>query len=352
MNSRAAQPESSFRRSLVTGGAGFIGSHLVDLLLARGDAVTVVDDLSTGSLTNLEHSGLDHPRLRVIEKTVGGALRDELASADAFDEVYHLAASVGVMRILDQPAESIETNVLETGALLRYCVEHDAARRPRVLIASSSEVYGLGGRGERLREDDECTYGPTTAHRWSYGYSKAVDEFLALAHHREYGLPVVIVRFFNVIGPRQTGEHGMVVPRFVEAATRGVPLTVYGDGTQVRTFCDVRDAAPVLPGLLGLEEASGEVVNLGSDSPISVRNLAQVVVGTLDSASEIRTIPYHEAYVGGFQDLPHRCPDLSKVRRLCGFKPSTALEQTIRDIAASPRGENRPARGPGAPTTP
>ncbi len=341
MTHRAEQRDPPARRSLVTGGAGFLGSHLTDALIARGDHVTVVDDLSTGRTVNLAQTGLDHPRLRFIENTVGDAVANELAREPAFDEIYHLAAAVGVMRILERPAESIETNVLETGSLLRYAIDHDPHNRPRVLIASSSEVYGLGGNGAALKEDDPCTYGPTTAHRWSYGYSKAVDEFLALAHFREHALPVVIVRFFNIIGPRQTGAHGMVVPRFVTAALRGEPLTVFGDGSQIRTLCDVRDAVPALPALLGNKRAWGRVVNVGSDRPISIRNLARVVTETLNSVSEIRTIPYHEAYVDGFQDLPHRCPDLGRARELCGFESSTALEQTIRDVAASFSGESR-----------
>ena len=343
MTHRAEHRDPSPRRSLVSGGAGFLGSHLVDLLLARGDQVTVVDDLSTGRIENLPCPGRERHGLRFIEATIGSAITGELADESGFDEIYHLAAAVGVMRILDRPAESIETNVLETGALLRYAIDHDPAHRPRVLIASSSEVYGLGGNGVSLKEDDPCTYGPTTAHRWSYGYAKAVDEFLALAHHREHGLPVVIARFFNIIGPRQLGRHGMVVPRFVEAALKADALDVFGDGTQVRTLCDVRDAVPALPALLGNDAALGLVVNIGSDRPISVRELAQVVTETLNSASDIRTIPYHEAYVDGFQDLPHRCPDLTRVRGLCGFRASTTLEHTIRDIAASMSGENRSA---------
>jgi len=256
------------------------------------------------------------------------------------------------MRILEKPVESIETNINDTSALLRYTIEHTPDRMPRLLIASSSEVYGLG-RGEgTLSENDECTYGPTTAHRWSYGYSKAIDEFLALAHHREHKLPVVLARFFNIVGPRQSGEHGMVLPRFVRAAASGDPLTVFGDGSQSRTFCDVRDAVHAMPKLLAHPDAWGRVVNLGSDRPISMSNLAQLVIETLQSSSVLRTIPYHEAYPDGFQDLAHRCPDLARIRALCGFDPSTPLTRIIRDIADSFHEDSHSAPRPGCTTEP
>ena len=333
MHDRAEQPDGSRRRTLVTGGAGFIGSHLVDALIDRGDHVTVVDDLSTGSSSNLASTGPDDPRLEMIESTVTDAVAGPLIDTPPFDEIHHLAASVGVVRILERPTESIETNIHETSALLRFAVERHPRRLPRVLLASSSEVYGLGGRGELLREDDTCTYGPTTAHRWSYGYAKAIDEFLALAHHREDGLPIVIVRLFNIVGPRQSDRYGMVLPRFVKSACAGEDLLVHGDGTQVRTFCDVRDIVGPLIQLAAHPDATGRVVNIGSDSPLTVSNLAQRVVDCLDSVSRIRTIPYREAYADGFQDLPHRCPALDRLRELVDFSPTITLEQTIRDIA-------------------
>lgn len=343
MPDRADESAPAPRRVLVTGGAGFIGSHLVDAFLARGDSVTVVDDLSTGSRENLStHEG--DSRLTLIQSTVSEAVSGPLADAEPFDEIHHMAAAVGVMRILERPTESIETNIHETSAILHYAVEHQRDRLPHVLIASSSEVYGLGGAGEKLAEDDPVTYGPTTAHRWSYGYAKAIDEFLALARAREDGLPVVIARFFNIVGPRQSGRHGMVLPRFVEAAVRGEELHVFGNGTQVRTFCDVRDVIGPLLSLVGQATASGRVVNIGSDRPISVSELAQLVVETLSSGSGIRTIPYDEAYSKGFQDLPHRRPDLTRLRGLVGFDPSIPLTETIRDIADGITSDSASAR--------
>ncbi len=313
------------RRVLITGGAGFIGSHLVDALLARGDRVVVVDDLSTGKRENLP---LDHEALEFVEGTVSASL-PSLANP-AFDEVYHLAAAVGVQRIMDDPVAAIETNVGQTSDLLDWVVARDPT--PAVLIASSSEVYGKGS-GDPFREDDDVVYGPTTVARWSYGCSKAIDEFLALAHARDRALPVVVARFFNTVGPRQTGRYGMVLPRFVAAATEGRPLTVYGDGLQSRCFCDVRDVARTLPRLLGSPTCYGRVFNVGSDREITIAALAALVGEALGCEIKIEKVPYAEAYGSGFEDLRRRRPDLTRIRDTIGFSPSISLEQTIRDIA-------------------
>lgn len=326
------------RRALVTGGAGFIGSHLVEHLLARGDSVVVLDDLSTGRIENLgtaRRAGGD--RLRMVRAKVSEGLPS--LAGERFDEVYHLAAAVGVKRVIERPIESIETNVLESAALLRFASENGPSpgRGAATLVASSSEVYGKSPKCP-FSEDDDCVYGPTTAFRWSYAASKALDEYLALAHHARHGLPVVVVRFFNTVGPRQVGDYGMVLPSFVRAALEGRTLQVYGTGRQTRCFCDVRDVVPALPRLLGRPECMGKVFNLGSDQPISIMQLAKLVCETLGSESGIELVPYDEAYGAGFEDLAQRVPDLERVRRAIGFRPAISLEQTIRDIASEERG--------------
>lgn len=318
------------RRVLVTGGAGFIGSHLTDLLLARGDHVTVVDDLSTGRRTNLPAS---HERLRFIEADLGHAL-DAFGKGERFDEAYHLAAAVGVKLIMADQVRSIETNVEQTARLLRFAI----SRSPSgggipTLLASSSEVYGKSTKSP-FSEDDDAVYGPTTIGRWSYACSKAIDEYLGLAYSRQHGLPVVVARFFNTVGPRQVGEYGMVLPRFVRAAMQGEALSVFGDGSQSRCFCDVRDVAEVLPRMLALDSCRGRVLNVGSDRPISIAALADAVIRTLGSRSTKRFIPYTEAYPAGFEDLQQRQPDLRRIRAALTFTPRRELEQTIRDIAA------------------
>lgn len=324
-------------RVLVTGGAGFIGSHLVDNLLASGAQVTVIDDLSTGRRRNLPTAA---PGLRFIE----GNLSRELAKIPAgreFDAIYHLAAAVGVKLVLDDPIGSIETNVEQAAALVRFA--HDRGNIP-TLIASSSEVYGKGTHST-FREDDDVVYGPTTATRWSYACSKAIDEYLALAYHAKHALPAVIVRFFNTVGPRQVGEYGMVLPRFVQRAMAGEPLQVYGDGTQTRCFCDVRDVVEVLPRMLAEKSCAGRVVNVGSDRSISVRELAELVIAEVGSRSAIEMVPYAKAYRQGFEDLGRRVPDLTRVRELVGFSPKFTLEQTIRDVAAWLAGESKVVAG-------
>lgn len=312
------------RVCLVTGGSGFIGSHLVERLVARGDRVVVVDDLSTGRRSNL--ATVDPRRVTFVHASVSEAMAR--FTPGEFAEIYHLAAAVGVRLVIEQPIHTIETNVLETSAVLQFA----SAGRTPLLLASTSEVYGKGSRTP-FAEDDDVVYGPTIYSRWSYACSKAIDEYLALAHHREHGLPVVIVRFFNTVGPRQVGQYGMVLPRFVAAALAGQPIEVHGDGTQSRCFCDVRDVVGVLPRLLDERHCAGRVFNLGNDQSIQIGALARLVCDTLESKSKVVNVPYEEAFGAGFDDLRDRRPDLSRIRDAVGFEPRISLEATIRDIA-------------------
>jgi UDP-glucose 4-epimerase len=336
------------RRTLVTGGAGFIGSHLVEHLLARGEEVTVVDNLSTGREVNL--AGVrTNPRLRVIENDLAAALDEmEAGQGERFDRIYHLAAAVGVRLVVQQPIECIETNIIQTSRLLRFAVEHgplgQAGGAP-TLIASSSEVYGKSEKTP-FREDDDVVYGPTTKARWSYAATKAIDEYLALAHFQRHGVPVVVTRFFNTVGPRQVGSYGMVLPNFVAAALRDEPLQVHGDGRQARCFCDVRDVVPALWKLMENPACAGRVFNIGSDREISMADLAALVIKTLASRSEITLVPYDQAFgeAGpGFEDLRRRQPDLTRARAAIGFSPAIPLEQTIRDLADQMRSTVGPA---------
>lgn len=312
------------RRVLVTGGAGFIGSHLVERLAARGDEIVVVDDFSTGRRGNL--AGAADEALTVIEGTVGAVLPK--LDASSFDEIYHLAAAVGVRLVIEAPIHTIETNVHETSAVLQFA----ASVGTPVLIASSSEVYGKLNHTP-FHEDDDVVYGPTTLSRWSYACSKAIDEYLALAYHDRDGLPARVIRFFNTVGPRQRGEWGMVLPRFTEAALAGAPIEVHGDGLQSRCFCDVRDIADALPRLLGEPSCEGTVMNLGKDESITIIDLARLVCETLGSDSEIRLVPYDQAFGPGFDDLRERRPDLGRVRTAIGFEPAIPLRRTIEDLA-------------------
>lgn len=317
------------RRVLVTGGSGFIGSHLVAGILEGGGEATVIDNLSTGRRENLPRH---HPRLRFIEADVSSAL-SAFGKGERFDRIYHLAAAVGVRLIIEQPIKSIETNVYETAALLRFALTHGPGGGPApTLIASSSEVYGKADKTP-FSEEDDVVYGSTGKARWSYACTKAIDEYLAFAHHREHGLPVVVARFFNTVGPGQVGNYGMVLPNFVRSAMAGEPLTIYGDGTQARCFCDVRDVVRALPELLANAACHGRVFNVGSDRVITIDALADLVIRTLGSRSTKRYIPYAEAYAEGFEDLRVRQPDLGRVRSAIGFEPRISLEQTIRDIA-------------------
>ena len=320
------------RRVLVTGGAGVIGSHLTERLLARGDTVTVVDNLSTGRRRNLPAS---HPNLRFIEADLGQALV-AFGRGEVFDQVYHLAAAVGVRLVMNEPIRSIQTNVEETAALLRFV--SDPARGTTgagipTLIASSSEVYGKAAKSP-FSEEDDVVYGPTTVGRWSYACSKAIDEYLSLAYHRQHQLPVAVARFFNTVGPRQVGDYGMVLPRFVGAALEGKPLPVYGDGSASRCFCDARDVVEALPRMLDEPSCAGQIFNLGSDRPVTIAELARMVISVTGSESSIRLLPYSEAYPAGFEDLRQRQPDLRRIRAAIGFAPRFSLEQTIADVAS------------------
>jgi UDP-glucose 4-epimerase len=327
------------RRCLITGGAGFIGSHLGQALADRGDHLVIVDNLSTGRLSNLGGRHLDPAQLTFIERSVSEALPQ--FRPGEFDEIYHLAAAVGVRLVIERPIHTIETNVLESIELLRFA----AAARTPTLIASTSEVYGKGSRTP-FAEDDDVVYGATTLNRWSYACSKAIDEYLALAHAREHDLPAVIVRFFNTVGPRQVGEYGMVLPRFVSAAMHGQPLEVHGDGKQSRCFCDVRDSVLALPKMLADPACHGRVFNLGDDKSIQIRELAELVRTTLNSDSPIVYVPYQDAFGKNFDDLRDRRPDLTRIRQAIGFEAKIPLAQTIRDLAAEmKRGEEEKRRG-------
>jgi UDP-glucose 4-epimerase len=313
-------------RVLVTGGAGFVGSHLVDAHLARGDEVVVVDDLSTGRLENIG-AHVSAGRVRFLQ----GKAEDPAIIGPAFEGaelVYHLAAAVGVFQILQHPLSSIRTNLDASSAVF----ERAAAGGIRTVFTSTSEVYGKNATGG-LKETDDTIYGPTKVHRWLYAVSKATDEFLALAHHQETGLPVTIARLFNTTGPRQTGAYGMVVPRFVRQAMEGRPLTVYGDGSQLRCFTNVHDVVAALMALAATPAAIGEVVNVGNPREMSIRDLAELVRSIVGSQSQVELIDYATAYGKGFEDMRRRVPDVSLLRSLVGFAPSTPLEATIREIA-------------------
>jgi UDP-glucose 4-epimerase len=319
-------------RYLITGGAGFIGSHLAEALIARGDHVTVIDDLSTGRIANLR-SLKSQPRFEyVIDSVANVPVTAELV--DSADFVFHLAAAVGVRLIVESPVRTIETNVRGTEVVLSVA----AKKRKPVLVASTSEVYG---KSDKLpfREDSDLVLGPTTKGRWSYACSKAIDEFLALAYFREKKLPTVVVRFFNTVGPRQTGQYGMVVPTFVRQALAGEPITVFGDGSQRRCFTHVHDAVAALLALSSTERAYGEVFNVGSGNEISIAELAANVREMTASKSEIRRVPYDVAYEVGFEDMFRRVPSTEKIREAVGWTPKLGLLQILRDVIEGQRAE-------------
>jgi len=312
-------------RVLITGGAGFIGSHLADAYLHRGDEVFIIDDLSTGSIENIRHLK-DHPRFHyTIENVHNQPVTAELV--DQCDVVFHLAAAVGVKLIVESPVRTIETNVHGTEVVLSLANK----KKKKVLIASTSEVYGLSNEVP-FREDGNLVMGATTKGRWSYACSKAIDEFLALAYWREKKLPTIVVRLFNTVGPRQTGQYGMVIPTFVKQALAGRPITVYGDGKQSRCFCYVGDVVGALMRLMDEPKAVGEVFNVGSNQEITILELARKVKELTKSGSEITFTPYDEAYEEGFEDMPRRIPDVSKVNRLVGFKPAMPLDRVLRTV--------------------
>jgi len=309
-------------RALLTGGAGFVGSHLADALLSLGDRVTVIDDLSTGSMDNIAHlkgrPGFEY----VIDTVMNEPLTAELI--DRADVVFHLAAAVGVKLIVEAPVRTIETNVHGTEIVLK----HGAKKGKLTVIFSTSEVYGKSV-AVPFREDADLVMGPTVKHRWAYACSKAIDEFLALAYHKERGLPVIVARLFNTVGPRQTGRYGMVVPNFVRQALAGDPITVHGDGTQTRSFTYVGDVVSGLIALAREPKAVGQVFNIGNPEEISILDLARRVRTATGSASEITLIPYDQAYEAGFEDMPRRVPDISKIRNLVGYAPTMSLDEIL-----------------------
>jgi len=318
------------KQVLVTGGAGFIGSHLTEALLARGDRVTVVDDESTGTAANLRACS-DHPRFRLVRGSIGDARLVAETTADV-DEVYHLAAAVGVALIARQPIETIERNIFPTELLLQELRRQIAAGRTvKFFLASTSEVYGKNPK-EVWNEEDDLVFGPTTRARWSYGASKAIDEFLALACWRQYRLPVVIGRFFNVVGPRQSGAYGMVVPRFVDAALTGKPLHVHDDGRQIRCFAHVRDVISAILGLMETPAALGRVFNIGSDEPVSILALARRVIALAKSASEVEFQTYANAYDEDFEDIRRRVPDLSRLRSVLNYQRQYDLDAILQEL--------------------
>jgi len=314
-------------RNLITGGAGFIGSHLAEALLARGDEVLILDDLSTGSVENVRHLK-KHERFHYFfDSITNKQLLAELV--DESDVVFHLAAAVGVRLIVESPVRTIETNVYGTQLVL------DAASKKKklVFLASTSEVYG---KSEKIpfHENADLVLGATTIGRWSYAASKALDEFLALSYSKERKQPVIVVRLFNTVGPRQTGRYGMVLPNFVRQALDGAPITVFGDGQQSRCFCDVRDTVEAILRLVGTNRAVGEVVNVGSSEEITIEGLAHSVKDRTRSNSPIVYIPYDQAYEPGFEDMPRRVPSLEKLEVLTGFRPTTPLSQIIDRVTA------------------
>ncbi len=314
-------------RHLITGGAGFVGSHLAEALLARGDEVFILDDLSTGSVENVRHLK-PHPRFHYFFDSITNKhLLAELV--DESEIVFHLAAAVGVRLIVESPVRTLETNVYGTQLVL------DAASKKKKLVftASTSEVYG---KSEKVpfREDADLVLGPTTRGRWSYAASKALDEFLALSYWKEKKQPVIVARLFNTVGPRQTGRYGMVLPNFVLQAIEGAPITVYGTGLQSRCFCDVRDTIEAISRLIATDRSVGEVVNIGSDEEVTINRLASVVKQHTQSDSPITHTPYDQAYEPGFEDMQRRVPSLEKLERLADFRPTTPLSEIVDRVVA------------------
>jgi len=319
-------PVSERLSALITGGAGFIGSHLSELLLARGHEVYVLDDLSTGSQRNVQPL-LDNKDFHlVVDSVLKTSVVNELVHR--CDVVFHLAAAVGVRLIVEEPVHTLVTNIQGTENVLDHCNRFGK----RVLVASTSEVYGDRTEPEALFEDSRRLYGPTTARRWAYAESKALDEFLALAYHQERGLDCVIVRLFNTVGPRQSGQYGMVIPRFVSSALAGRPLEIHGDGNQTRCFCHVQDTIRALAGLMEATDISGEIFNVGSTERVSILELADRVRTLTGSDSELSFVPYDEVYGQGIEDMIHRQPSIEKVRGTIGWEPTRSLDAILADV--------------------
>ena len=310
---------------LITGGAGFIGSHLAEKLLNEGHTVWIIDDLSTGRLENVKHL-MGNPKFKVAIDTIQNeTVMDRLVSET--DMIYHLAAAVGVELIVEHPVHTIETNIMGSEMVLKLANRY----LKKVLIVSTSEVYG---KSEKVpfKEDDDRVLGPTIRSRWCYSSSKAIDEYLALAYHKERGLPTVIVRLFNTVGPRQTGQYGMVIPRMVMRALKNEPLLVYGDGSQVRCFTYVTDVVNALTKLMQTPEAEGEIFNVGGNEPVTIMELAERIKKLANSQSEIKVIPYEEAFEEGFEDMKIRIPDLSKINKFIGYKPTYSLDEILGNV--------------------
>jgi UDP-glucose 4-epimerase len=310
---------------LITGGAGFIGSHLAETLLAEGHKVLAIDNFSTGSWQNIAHLG-NNPNFQFARSSIGDSVvLDRMASQAHI--IFHLAAAVGVKLIIEQPVHTIETNIMGTEQVLKAALRY----RCRTIIASTSEVYGKGSKVP-FAEDDDVLLGSTAKCRWAYAASKMVDEFLGLAYCSQFGAENILVRLFNTVGPRQTGQYGMVVPRFVQKALQDEPLTVYGDGKQSRCFCDVRDVVGALIGLAGHPNAPGHVFNIGSTEEISILDLANRVIALTGSSSKINFIPFSEAYAPGFEDMQRRVPDVSRVNNLLGWRHTRPLDEILKAI--------------------
>jgi UDP-glucose 4-epimerase len=333
-------------KALITGGAGFIGSHLAEVLLQRGWTVAVLDDLSTGSIKNVAHLKTQAGFSYVLDSVMNRPLMLELI--DQADVIFHLAAAVGVRLIVEEPVRTIETNIKATELILELC----ARKRKPVLLTSTSEVYGKLEK-PKFGEEDDVVLGPTSRARWCYAASKIIDEFLAKAYFKEKQLPTVVVRLFNTIGPRQTGQYGMVAPRFVKQALLGEPITVYGDGTQRRSFTWVGDVVSAMTKLIEHPGAYGEVFNVGHTNEISIYDLAELVKTMTESASEIVFIPYEQAYESGFEDMARRLPDLTKIQRTIGYRPTLDLPRMLEWLIAyyrmelgQPAARERPVRAP------
>jgi UDP-glucose 4-epimerase len=312
-------------RALITGGAGFIGSHLAERLVELGHEAYAIDNLWTGKLSNVAKIQSNKRFHLVVDTILNESVMNELVFK--VDHIYHLAAAVGVLNIMDHPVETLDINVKGTEAVLRLANRF----KKKVLIASTSEIYGKHV-GHSLAEDDNRVMGSVKKRRWAYACSKTLDEFLALAYYDEKKLPVVVARLFNTVGPRQTGRYGMVLPNFVQSALLGKPITVFGDGTQTRSFCHVRDVVEALIKLMDEAAAEGDVFNVGNDHEISIKDLAQRVKEMTKSPSEIEFIPYEKAYGPGFEDMQRRCPNVEKLKNLIGFKPNHDLDAIIQSV--------------------
>jgi UDP-glucose 4-epimerase len=315
------------KKALVTGGAGFIGSHLAEKLLASGYAVHVIDDLSTGSFDNIAHLETDHRFRYTIDTVVDASVMEKLV--DDCDIVFHLAAAVGVNYVIENQLKSIQVNVRGTEVVLELANRG----KKKVILFSTSEIYGKSV-AVPFKEGDDRILGPTTLTRWSYAVTKAIDEIMSLAYHREKKLPVVILRCFNICGPRQTGQYGMVLPRFVKQALLGNPITVYGDGKQTRCFASVYDLVDGVVKVAECDDAVGQVFNIGSDVEVSIRDLAEKVKRLTDSVSPIEHVPYEKAYGKGFEDMMRRVPDLSKIKSMVGYEPVTDLDSIVASVIA------------------